>query len=331
MSSSHSIPALAVNVILGQVAAQLDGTTAVVKIPTSVFKELNEDGKASIKRTLSSILGHPVDFYLDVRSNKRVYLANIANINLLWPCEAWKISGLNLKLLLPMAITGPKIMNTPSRDIQQSNLSLPPQAPGLPSLQAAQSNVAKGSKRARESENPAASSKSGADSSTGRKKRKNLDPKPLNAFTPSAQRDCVIPSKEFPGTNNQDISQAHGMRLQAVRPEKTGTWEVQAAAPLVRKNISASNTEPVGEQQSLQDLSQRAVETIHQKIHNQCSQAYQTSPPSPLYFTSDLFAINRPIQKPPHLPEEEVPAVEQHPEDDRKLFEFIDFDPPSPN
>ncbi|KAI0467578.1 hypothetical protein F4859DRAFT_518013 [Xylaria cf. heliscus] len=113
---------------LEHISAQLDGTTGIVKIPTSLFKLLDIQGQTEAKRHASSILGYPVEFYLDSTNLSRVSLANIASINALRPCKAQAIPGLSLPvLILPVGQ-----QSLPPIDGEQPNVTPPPEAPQPP-------------------------------------------------------------------------------------------------------------------------------------------------------------------------------------------------------
>ncbi|KAI1427807.1 high mobility group box-domain-containing protein [Xylaria sp. FL1777] len=281
MSSFNGFPHLAVSVILDQVAAQLDGTTAVVKIPTATFSGLDKNGEEIIKREVSLALGHPVEFYFDQQNDKRVYLANIASINLHRPCVARIIPGLRLPMLFQVAVHCPEVINHPSGGIQHFQSMPSTQAP-QPSLPPAPLLEAKTSlKRARASETTKEAAESGSESGTARKKSKISDLKSPNSFFLFRQHECAILAKENPGMWNGDISKALGEKWNAMKPEEKEPWKLKAAELRAQRRNSIANLDQAKgkEQTSNKEPPQRGSEHhgMHQHVDRQYPQVYQTS------------------------------------------------------
>ncbi|KAI0446387.1 hypothetical protein F4803DRAFT_547377 [Xylaria telfairii] len=132
MSSGNNLD-VTVAATLEHISAQLDGTTEIVKIPTSGFDLLSTEGQIALKSYAGSIVGHPVEFYLDGTDLKRVYLANIATIKACRPCETKVIPGFSLPVLFPSLPPGqlpPPALNpqhpTPPLEAQPSALAPAP-------------------------------------------------------------------------------------------------------------------------------------------------------------------------------------------------------------
>ncbi|KAI0535065.1 hypothetical protein GGR58DRAFT_504704 [Xylaria digitata] len=224
-----------------QVVAQLDGTTSVIKIPAAIFYALEKIDELLITRMVSNIVDHPVDFYLDLRCTKRVYLANLASIDIHWPCEANIVPGYPLPVLTPRTIPHPQLMTAPSNNTKQ-NPNPPLYAPQPLSL-SAQPNQREGLKRARISEVSDEGSESGSEYTMGQKKRNKLDPNSPNASTLVRQNGtCASEDLE---TWDEDTSKTRDIKSQAMQPENR-----ELATPQPRPTISIQLTVLQENQQS---------------------------------------------------------------------------------
>ncbi|KAI3330717.1 hypothetical protein F4824DRAFT_515380 [Ustulina deusta] len=275
-----------VTLVLNQVDAQLDGTTQVVKIPMTTFNMLDRDDQITVIRAVSATLRYPVDFYMDRRNDQRVYIANIAVINLQWSCHPLVLPGFPLPVLFDTPIPQPEEMNVPLPGVQQSHPQPPPQAPQpltpatlQPPPQAPQSStpatpqpppqvpqpstpatpqpdVKTGLKRARESETPKATPEPSSASGPAQKKKKktkNPNPKSLNSFFLYRQQQCGTVAKEQPGILNGDISKTLAARWKAMTPEKKEPWETRAAELRAQRLAAIASQEQGKEQQSNQE------------------------------------------------------------------------------
>ncbi|KAI0454142.1 hypothetical protein F5B21DRAFT_525214 [Xylaria acuta] len=131
MSSANNLGSgVASAALIQHISAQLDGTTGIVKIPTDLFTLLDIEGQTAATSHASSILGYPVEFYLDSTDLSRVYLADLASIKVVRPCEARRIPGFSLPVLVPAMSQPAGPTNHPSGvDMQQPNHTQPPEAP----------------------------------------------------------------------------------------------------------------------------------------------------------------------------------------------------------
>ncbi|KAF2971775.1 hypothetical protein GQX73_g1864 [Xylaria multiplex] len=248
----------AVRAVWDQVVAQLDNTTAEVKIPAEIVYALNKDEQLLIKREVSGIFGHPVDFYLDIRCKKRVYLANLASINTHWQCEANVVPGYLLPILTPRTIHYPQLITAPSYDTAQ-NPNSPLHAPQSPSV-SAPPNKRKGLKRTRMSEIPDKGSKSGSESTTGRQKRNKLDLNSPDASTLIQQNG--ICASEHPETWNEDISKIHDMKPQA-----------EIATPQDQRGVTNI----------------QLTTRMPQDTNDRCFESHETNSPCTPFFASEFF------------------------------------------
>ncbi|KAI8944074.1 hypothetical protein F4801DRAFT_600753 [Xylaria longipes] len=129
MSSANNPSNCVLATALENISAQLDGTTGIAKIPTSLFCLLDTEGQTIAASHASLILGYAAQFYLDSTDPARVYLANLADINVWRPCEARIIQGYSLPVM-SQPVGHP---NHPHRvNTQQPNTTQPPAAPRPP-------------------------------------------------------------------------------------------------------------------------------------------------------------------------------------------------------
>ncbi|TRX89174.1 hypothetical protein FHL15_009872 [Xylaria flabelliformis] len=116
--------------VLEDIAAQLDGTTGIVKIPFNLYILLDPEEQIAAARCASLNLGQSVKYYLDSTNLNRVYLANLASIQIYRPCEAWVVPGYSMPVLFPgMSRLVEQPNQSPRVDIQQPSPSQSFEAP----------------------------------------------------------------------------------------------------------------------------------------------------------------------------------------------------------
>ncbi|KAI0412382.1 hypothetical protein F5X98DRAFT_392009 [Xylaria grammica] len=294
MPSSNYKPPPEVKIILAQAAAQLDGTTDVVKVPGSDFNKIDKVGQEYIKRSVSSSLGCSVEFFFDFRTQNRVYLGTLKSINRYWPCHAWIVEHLSLPLLIGI-YPCVEATNTPYSDAEQPAIASPPdveqpnpaplpQARERPLLPAPQTKETKSAKRARSSGTPEASPK------PARRpyKRVSASSKVLDTFYAFKDQECGVYAKETREKVEEEMADPRVANPPAKRAKRAGKKEqrtAKPAAPRAQKNTPRSAPVQLGEeQQKGQDSSQPVYAThgIMEHINGRYPRMGEGLPPTDL-------------------------------------------------
>ncbi|KAI3318118.1 hypothetical protein HD806DRAFT_540588 [Xylariaceae sp. AK1471] len=121
-----------------EAAVQIDTATRLMKITTSTFFSLGEDGEIFFENQATMLLGTPAEFFFDYSNASRVYLASRDDLQLLIPCEIRQLPENRIPTMYPANYTGLN-MPGPNFDMfttyhsvsQLSNQGL--QNPNLPS------------------------------------------------------------------------------------------------------------------------------------------------------------------------------------------------------
>ncbi|GAP91462.1 hypothetical protein SAMD00023353_6200430 [Rosellinia necatrix] len=170
--------------VVDQISVQLDGTTAVIRLPARVVHRLNANGQSIAKDHASSMLGHPVEFYIDSHNHSRIYLASLASINECRPSIARPIKGSNILLLLPAPPQPARQPATASNGVQQFNNLTPTHEAPEPSTPAPK---------------PKRRKTTAKDTQKGQAPKK--DPKAPKKDPKAPKKDPTVPKKE-PKTPN---------------------------------------------------------------------------------------------------------------------------------
>ncbi|KAI3321027.1 hypothetical protein HD806DRAFT_546864 [Xylariaceae sp. AK1471] len=298
------------NLVLSQVFAQLDGITRVVRLPANVFNGLDEYGRASTREQMSMLLGYPVDFYLDSRDIRRIWLGNIIDIQSHWPCIPRHILGARFPMLFPVFSYGPGVMNAANSNPQHT----PDPAVTTTGPEEFLDGI----------ETPEAPPKNPQPSES---EESEWIPKPPNAFILYRSHSYKAVRSQHSGSTNGQVSQIIADQWNAMSETQRAPWKALANAKrdehhekhpnyqyrpgLARKRtMSRSTRKPDKRQKRQQHLAQKAsgqTETEGQVRHTQGLYAPVHQAREPLEF--DISRRPETQDTPAQEPDEEGPRI----------------------
>ncbi|KAI0877361.1 hypothetical protein GGS24DRAFT_511390 [Hypoxylon argillaceum] len=217
MSFFESPRVITLTDVLEHVSVQLDGVNFVIKLPYKMFNILSIEEQYIVKHKTGMTLGLPVEFYLDSRNFNRVYLANLASINLHWPVEPRVMHGFNLLVLFPVNPhpVPPPYFAPPA--IPAFTFSPPPGAPRMP-LQGLGSLL------------PAPELR--------------RDKRGVNGFTHFRASRAAGVAKQNPGMSARDISIKLANDWKTLSLEQQAHWNVLAKSQTQRRDNKTSSSSP---------------------------------------------------------------------------------------